>query len=276
MYEQFTDRARKVFQLANQESQRRNHEYIGTEHILAGLIKEGSGVAASVLANAGIKDYKVAELIDKMVQSGPDMVTMGKLPHTPHAKRVAELAMDASRELGHNYVGTEHILLGLVREDEGVAAVILKQLGATDEILTKNIESVLLDPETTPLHGRYRGDLNRLLSKIDSLYEQDAIHIKRGFKVRSEGSSTVASNHLIEEAVELQAEVLEDNREGTIEEAGDLLTLFCHLLKRCHIPLQEVVDLAVAKLERVYTTDPSKVTAITSGVTRRGRKEAPN
>src|SRR3972149_1444344 len=119
MYERFTDRARKVMQLANQEAQRFNHEYIGTEHILLGLIKEGSGVAANVLKNLDVDLRKIRLEVEKLVQSGPDMVTMGKLPQTPRAKKVIEYSMEEARNLNHNYVGTEHILLGLLREQEG-------------------------------------------------------------------------------------------------------------------------------------------------------------
>ena len=129
MYERFTDRARKVMQLANQEAQRFNHEYIGTEHILLGLIKEGSGVAANVLKNLEVDLRKIRLEVEKLVQSGPDMVTMGKLPQTPRAKKVIEYSMEEARNLGHNYVGTEHILLGLLREQEGVAAQVLMNLG---------------------------------------------------------------------------------------------------------------------------------------------------
>ena len=122
MYERFTDRARKVMQLANQEAQRFNHEYIGTEHILLGLVKEGSGVAANVLKNLDIDLRKIRLEVEKIVQSGPDMVTMGKLPQTPRAKKVIEYSIEEARNLNHNYVGTEHLLLGLLREQEGVAA----------------------------------------------------------------------------------------------------------------------------------------------------------
>src|SRR5712692_4422512 len=125
MYERFTDRARKVVQLANQEAQRLNHEYIGTEHILLGLIKEGSGVAANVLKNLDIDLQKVRKEIEKIVLSGPDTVKMGKLPQTPRAKKVVEHAIEEARNFNHNYVGTEHLLLGLVREGEGVAAQVL-------------------------------------------------------------------------------------------------------------------------------------------------------
>jgi ATP-dependent Clp protease ATP-binding subunit ClpC len=143
MYERFTDRARKVMQLANQEAQRFNHEYIGTEHVLLGLIKEGSGVAANVLKNLDIDLRKIRLEVEKLVQSGPDMVTMGKLPQTPRAKKVIEYAMEEARNLGHNYVGTEHILLGLLREQEGVAAQVLMNLGLKLEDVREEVLNLL-------------------------------------------------------------------------------------------------------------------------------------
>jgi ATP-dependent Clp protease ATP-binding subunit ClpC len=140
MYETFTDRARKVMQLANQEAQRLNHEYIGTEHILLGLVKEGSGTAANVLKNRNIDLRKIQIEIEKIVQSGPDAVMTGKLPHTPRAKKVIEYSIEEARNLNHNFVGTEHLLLGLLREEEGVAAQVLKYLAlkfddAREEVL---------------------------------------------------------------------------------------------------------------------------------------------
>jgi ATP-dependent Clp protease ATP-binding subunit ClpC len=143
MYERFTDRARKVMQLANQEAQRFNHEYIGTEHVLLGLIKEGSGVAANVLKNLDIDLRKIRLEVEKLVQSGPDMVTMGKLPQTPRAKKVIEYAMEEARNLNHNYVGTEHILLGLLREQEGVAAQVLMNLGLKLEDVREEVLTLL-------------------------------------------------------------------------------------------------------------------------------------
>jgi ATP-dependent Clp protease ATP-binding subunit ClpC len=143
MYERFTDRARKVMQLANQEAQRFNHEYIGTEHILLGLIKEGSGVAANVLKNLDIDLRKVRLEIEKLVQAGPDLVEMGKLPQTPRAKKVIEYAIEESRNLGQNYVGTEHVLLGLIREDEGVASQVLVNLGLKLEYLREEVMNIL-------------------------------------------------------------------------------------------------------------------------------------
>jgi ATP-dependent Clp protease ATP-binding subunit ClpC len=160
MYERFTDRARKVMQLANQEAQRFNHEYIGTEHVLLGLIKEGSGVAANVLKNLDVDLRKIRLEVEKLVQSGPDMVTMGKLPQTPRAKKVIEYSMEEARQLNHNYVGTEHILLGLLREQEGVAAQVLMNLGLKLEEVREEVLNLLghgLEGEETGGRGRPGG-----------------------------------------------------------------------------------------------------------------------
>ncbi len=143
MFERFTDRARKVMALANQEAQRFNHEYIGTEHILLGLVKEGSGVGANVLKNLGVDLRKVRLEVEKLVKSGPDMVTMGKLPQTPRAKKVIEYAIEEARNLNHNYVGTEHLLLGLLREHDGVAAQVLMNLGLKLEEVREEVLNLL-------------------------------------------------------------------------------------------------------------------------------------
>jgi ATP-dependent Clp protease ATP-binding subunit ClpC len=160
MYERFTDRARKVMQLANQEAQRFNHEYIGTEHILLGLVKEGSGVAANVLKNLDVDLRKIRLEVEKLVQSGPEMVTMGKLPQTPRAKKVIEYSMEEARNLNHNYVGTEHILLGLLREQEGVAAQVLMNLGLKLEEVREEVLNLLghgLEGEGTSERGGREG-----------------------------------------------------------------------------------------------------------------------
>ena len=144
MYERFTDRARKVMQLANQEAQRFSHEYIGTEHLLLGLIKEGSGVAANVLKNLEVDLHKVRLEVEKLAQAGPDTVNlMGKLPQTPGAKRVIEYSIEEARNLSHNYVGTEHLLLGLLREQEGVAAQVLMNLGLRLEDVREEVLNLL-------------------------------------------------------------------------------------------------------------------------------------
>ena len=143
MFERFTDRARKVMALANQEAQRFNHEYIGTEHVLLGLVKEGSGVGATVLKNLDVDIKKLRLEVEKQVKSGPDMVTMGKLPQTPRAKKVIEFAIEEARALNHNYVGTEHILLGLLRETEGIAAQILMNVGLKLEDIRQEVLNLL-------------------------------------------------------------------------------------------------------------------------------------
>lgn len=143
MFERFTDRARKVMALANQEAQRFNHEYIGTEHILLGLVKEGSGVGANVLKNLDVDLRRVRIEVEKLVKSGPDMVTMGKLPQTPRAKKVIEYSIEEARNLNHNYVGTEHLLLGLLREHDGVAAQVLMNLGLKLEEVREEVLNLL-------------------------------------------------------------------------------------------------------------------------------------
>ena len=143
MFERLTDRARKVMALANQEAQRFNHEYVGTEHILLGLVKEGSGVGANVLKNLSIDLRKVRLEVEKLVKSGPEMVTMGKLPQTPRAKKVLEYAIEEARNLNHNYVGTEHLLLGLLREHDGVAAQVLVNLGTKLEDVREEVLNLL-------------------------------------------------------------------------------------------------------------------------------------
>ncbi len=140
MFDRFTDRAKKVMSFARQEAQKFNHEYIGTEHILLGLVQEGSGVAANVLKNMSIDLEKVRHEVEKIVKTGPSMVTMGQLPFTPRAKKVLELSMEEASQLSHNYIGTEHLLLGLIKENEGIAAQVLMNLGVKlddvrDEVL---------------------------------------------------------------------------------------------------------------------------------------------
>ncbi len=175
MYERFTDRARKVMQLANQEAQRFNHEYIGTEHILLGLVKEGSGVAANVLKNLDIDLRKIRLEVEKIVQSGPDMVTMGKLPQTPRAKKVIEYSIEEARNLNHNYVGTEHLLLGLLREQEGVAAQVLMNLGLKLEDVREEVLNLLgrnMATEPRPRSHKLPRPADPLSARVHALERQ--------------------------------------------------------------------------------------------------------
>jgi len=129
MFDRFTERARKVIILAKEEARRFNHDYIGTEHILLGLIKEGESVASTVLQNLALGLDTIRLEVEKLVQFGPSTVVSGDIPFTPKAKKVIELAMDEARRLGHNYIGTEHLLLGLIKEGEGVASHVLINIG---------------------------------------------------------------------------------------------------------------------------------------------------
>ena len=158
-FNRFTERARKVILLAKEEAKRFRHGYIGTEHLLLGLVKEGEGVAAAVLTSLGLDFENIKFEVEKLVQTGPEKVTSNDIPFTPRAKKVIELAMDEARNLGHNYIGTEHLLLGLIREGDGVASQVLLNVGldlksVRDEVLSLLGSSVpgysFADPEEGP------------------------------------------------------------------------------------------------------------------------------
>ena len=131
-FDKFTERARRVLTLAQEEAQRFNHNYIGTEHLLLGLVREGDGVAAKVLSNLGVDLNKVRSAVEFIIGRGKRTGT-GEIGLTPRAKKVIELAVDEARRLNHSYIGTEHLLLGLVREGEGIAAGVLESLGVNLE-----------------------------------------------------------------------------------------------------------------------------------------------
>ncbi|MEE9315650.1 MAG: ATP-dependent Clp protease ATP-binding subunit [bacterium] len=150
MLNRFTQRAQKAILLAQREAKRLNHDYLGTEHILLGLIVLGEGVAAQVLQDLGIDLKKVRREVEKMVGTGDNILLVGEVPFTPRAKKVLELAVQEAQDMGHNYVGTEHLLLGLIREEEGVAAKVLEGLGASLELVRGQIINLL--GETTA-HG---------------------------------------------------------------------------------------------------------------------------
>jgi ATP-dependent Clp protease ATP-binding subunit ClpA len=147
MFERFTDRARRVVALAQEEARMLNHDYIGTEHILLGLIHEGDGVAARSLESLGISLDAVRQQVQEIIGRG-QQAPSGHIPFTPRAKKVLELSLREALQLGHNYIGTEHILLGLLREGDGVAAQVLVRLGAD---LNRVLRQVIL-----LLHG-YQG-----------------------------------------------------------------------------------------------------------------------
>src|SRR3712207_1850487 len=151
MFERFTERARQVVVLAQEEARTLKHNYIGTEHILLGLLREEEGLAARVLESLDITVERVRAQVVRIVGSGEE-VTSGQIPFTPRAKKVLELALREALSLGHNYIGTEHILLGLVRENEGVAARILLDFDADSEKIRNEVIRMLSGPG-----GRQRG-----------------------------------------------------------------------------------------------------------------------
>jgi ATP-dependent Clp protease ATP-binding subunit ClpA len=177
MFERFTDRARRVVVLAQDEARMLNHGYIGTEHLLLGLIHEGEGVAARALEAMGISLDAVRQQVETIIGRGKEQVS-GHIPFTPRAKRVLELSLRESGQLGHTYIGTEHILLGLIREGQGVAAKVLVQLGADLNRVRQQVIQLLhghageeAARERGPLRARgtRAGAIDDVLARIDSV-----------------------------------------------------------------------------------------------------------
>lgn len=160
MFNRFTERARKVLVLAKEEARRFNHDYIGTEHILLGLIREGEGVACAVLQNIGMDIGRLRAEIEKLMSPGAAASVLGDIPFTPRAKKALELATEEARSLGHNYIGTEHILLGLLREEEGIASQVLFSLGV-DIRKAKNEISALLGGAAGASHGQAKKSVSK-------------------------------------------------------------------------------------------------------------------
>jgi ATP-dependent Clp protease ATP-binding subunit ClpA len=147
-FDRFSERARRVLTLAQEEAQRFNHNYIGTEHLLLGLMREGEGVAARVLSNLGVELTNVRSAVEFIIGRGERQV-MGDIGLTPRAKKVIDLAVDEARRLGHHYIGTEHLLLGLLREKGGVAAGVLEKLGLNVEMARSEVVKVLTSTRNT-------------------------------------------------------------------------------------------------------------------------------
>jgi len=156
MSNRFTERAQRVILIAQEEAKRLNHDYVGTEHILLGLIALGEGVAAQVLANLGVDLRRVRSEIEKIVGTGDNVMLLGEIPFTPRAKKVLEYAVEEAQHMGHSYVGTEHLLLGLIREEEGVAARVLENLGLRLDVVREEVLNLLGEGQT-PQHGQQAG-----------------------------------------------------------------------------------------------------------------------
>lgn len=150
MFNRFTERARKVLVLAKEEARRFNHDYIGTEHILLGLVREGEGVACAVLQNLGLDMDRLRIEVEKLITPGSVTGVVGDIPFTPRAKKALELAAEEARTLGHNYIGTEHILLGLIREGEGLAMQVLYSLSVDLDKVREEIASLLGGSHSAP------------------------------------------------------------------------------------------------------------------------------
>ena len=169
MFERFTDRARRVVVLAQEEARLLNHNYIGTEHILLGLIHEGEGVAAKALESLGISLEAVRAQVEEIIGQGQSAPT-GHIPFTPRAKKVLELSLREALQLGHNYIGTEHILLGLIREEQGVAARVLAGRGVElPAVRQEVVRQLLLGPGDQVVT---RPSKEGVIADIEALYEE--------------------------------------------------------------------------------------------------------
>src|SRR3954462_12155136 len=174
MFERFTDRARRVVVLAQEEARMLNHNYIGTEHVLLGLIHEGEGVAALALEGLDISLDAVRSQVEELVGQGQAAPT-GHIPFTPRAKKVLDLSLREALQLGHNYIGTEHLLLGLVREGEGVAAQVLQDLGADLNRVRQQVVQLLSeeDPQAAALVAARIREIRRSARRGESLQPAD-------------------------------------------------------------------------------------------------------
>ena len=172
MFERFTDRARRVVVLAQDEARMLNHNYIGTEHILLGLLHEGEGVAAKALESLGISLDAVRQQVEEIIGQG-QQAPSGHIPFTPRAKKVLELSLRESLQLGHNYIGTEHILLGLIREGDGVAAQVLVRLGADRNRVRQQVIQLLHGHQgKEPVSARSAERELRLLPAVQARLEE--------------------------------------------------------------------------------------------------------
>ncbi|MEE8106221.1 MAG: Clp protease N-terminal domain-containing protein [Planctomycetota bacterium] len=181
MFDRFTDRARKVMGFARQESLRLKHDYIGTEHMLLGLIQEGSGVASDVLKNLDVDLKTVRREVEKLVSYGTTVISMGQLPFTPRGKKVLEFALEEASNFGHNYIGTEHLLLGLIREREGIAAQVLKVIRVRLEDVREEVLELLGVEVVDESDARDEGDktLREELALLNMRLEQLEERVKK-------------------------------------------------------------------------------------------------
>ena len=197
MFERFTDQARRVVVVAQEESRKLGHDYIGTEHILLGILGAGESVAVQALASLGVSLEAAREQVEEIVGRGSQQVS-GHIPFTPRAKKVLELSLREAIQLGHNYIGTEHILLGLIREGEGVAAQVLTRLGADLNRTRQQVIQLLHGPQGTETVAEYNrplrrpggpGGLDAIRDRLDTIAGQLAAIVSR-LGIGGEAAST--------------------------------------------------------------------------------------
>jgi ATP-dependent Clp protease ATP-binding subunit ClpA len=218
MFERFTDRARRVVVLAQEEARLLNHNYIGTEHILLGLIHEGEGVAATSLESLGLSLEAVRGQVEEIIGQGQSAPT-GHIPFTPRAKKVLELSLREAKQLGHNYIGTEHILLGLVREGEGVAAQVLVELGADLSWVRQQVIQVLSGYAGGTVAAEQAGARTRLVRMTlpEDLRQAEVklAHVRRAKEAAIEAEDFEQAAALRNQERELLARVAERERAWT-------------------------------------------------------------
>jgi ATP-dependent Clp protease ATP-binding subunit ClpC len=228
MFERFSDRARRVVVLAQEEARLLNHNYIGTEHILLGLIHEGEGVAARALGSLGVKLDTVRQQVEKIIGQGGSSPS-GHIPFTPRAKKVLELSLREAMQLGHNYIGTEHVLLGLLREGEGVACQVLVKLGASLPKVRARVFELLADdggegaPAPTPtLSAELRAVIEEARGAAEAAGESEVapIHLFLAAVERPDGAAGRMLEVVGVDPDELRRQVVDESKDDPGDESG--------------------------------------------------------
>jgi ATP-dependent Clp protease ATP-binding subunit ClpA len=239
MFERFTDRARRVVVLAQEEARLLNHNYIGTEHLLLGMAHEGQGVAAAALESLGISLEAVRAQVEEIIGQG-QRAPSGHIPFTPRAKKVLELSLRESKQLGHNHIGTEHILLGLIREGEGVAAQVLIRLGA-DLSRARGQVIGLLTGETGGSEAGARTRLVRMTMPDDLLEAQEQFaRVRRQKQAAIDAEDFDRAAALRDQEQQLLGRLVEQEREWT---AGVDLEAVLQENQRLHSEVQRLREL---------------------------------
>lgn len=207
MYAEFTDRARRAMQIANQEALRLNHEYLGTEHILFGILKEDKGLGYVALSRI-CDPAKILHELRKHLILGSDMVTMGKLPHTPAAKRAIENAISESNDLHNNYIGTEHLLLGILRSQDGDASIVLREFGVKIEDARREIVGMTLG-EKNVAHATTSMTHNMRATLAHGISTDNAVEFRITCDLCSSSEARIAALKQIESLVSKEIERLQ-------------------------------------------------------------------